>query len=675
MPNATAAATPVLPRPNATSSAWLDSFLQKQKQEMMSRGSDQKSYLNLCTSSLNNDDDESIKQDGLQQRYQNNLSFLQRQQEIITELAHRSMIGQHKRKFDLFSQQNGYEMPLVGLSEIMNRMKNQQQRATSMSCVGVGVGGTSASSWNDALRKDIERAKSAGACQSTSSKRLKTNSGRPGTSTSKSNIADRSNDTTKTNMNMPVTSFVRMVSDENTKYTTSSCSEVQAVKETMSGSTGPSRTCLIRNVSSDTVVTGKKETVRKSVEAQDSPAAAAVCIPVTERTEEDTIEGQMLLGCEHDKYWLSDLVCLIRENIEVFTANEADVAARSRRGGIKIPISLGRVGIRCVHCAHVASNLKAKGAVSYPNSIRVLHQAVRNWQRYHFNVCSEIPQTVKDSYAALKTTRSHSGNASIKYWVDSAKALGLFDTSVEEGIRFSKDKSVCEKQEHNKNKNKKEHDEAEGSGSVGVLIGSDAGGDSVVKNKKTESVDKSSVECGASASRDLITAEDKKKVTGFVYELMSQLHVCKYTEADQIGKRKARPIGFPGVACKHCVRNCGAGRYFPTTASTLSNNSNPFNCSHVHMMKCQRCPQEVKDRLTELQKTHTDESLQLSSEWKKKFFDDVWKRIHCVKEETELTSSGLRQSLSSVSESAVTEPTAKDVGDAAIALSSLANIL
>ena len=93
------------------------------------------------------------------------------------------------------------------------------------------------------------------------------------------------------------------------------------------------------------------------------------------------------------------------------------------------------------------------------------------------------------------------------------------------------------------------------------------------------------------------------------------------------------------------------------------------------MMKCQRCPQEVKDRLTELQKTHTDESLQLSSEWKKKFFDDVWKRIHCVKEETELTSSGLRQSLSSVSESAVTEPTAKDVGDAAIALSSLANIL
>ncbi len=152
----------------------------------------------------------------------------------------------------------------------------------------------------------------------------------------------------------------------------------------------------------------------------------------------DTIppDARLLLATDADSVWLSDLLCFIRRQIEVFTATPSDVAARSRRGGIKQPIAVGRVGIRCIHCRHVDPDCRAKGAVSYPNSIRIVHQAIRNWQRYHFVQCSHIPNDMRIIYNLFKTTRSHSGNASIKYWVVSCQKLGMVDTDPDNGIRF-----------------------------------------------------------------------------------------------------------------------------------------------------------------------------------------------------------------------------------------------
>jgi hypothetical protein len=142
----------------------------------------------------------------------------------------------------------------------------------------------------------------------------------------------------------------------------------------------------------------------------------------------------LLLSTEKDSVWLSDLLCLVRAQIELFTATATDVAARSRRGGMQQPLVVGRVGIRCIHCKHLAAEDRAKGAVSYPNSIRIVHQSVRNWQRYHFMDCQCIPASIRELYMSLKERRNHSGNASLQYWINSCEAFGLIDT--DSGIRY-----------------------------------------------------------------------------------------------------------------------------------------------------------------------------------------------------------------------------------------------
>jgi len=350
----------------------------------------------------------------------------------------------------------------------------------------------------------------------------------------------------------------------------------------------------------------------------------SVCIPVAEEFDKTTPK-RLVLATKEDKHWLSDLVCLIRENIEVFAANPDDVAARSRRGGIKKPIAVGRVGIRCIHCANVPHQKKAKGAVSYPNSIRIVHQAVRNWQRYHFDACEHIPDSVRKAYSALKSTRSHSGNASLKYWIDSTTSLGLVDTNAEDGIRF-----------------------AEGKGpKPSLTIGnSSESGPEVTNLERNSSLSESIPEvpktylCSTVSEIDrpiddvtysqpsLVCPSDKNEITDFLYELLNQQQACQYKAVDRNGKRKYRELGFPGVECKHCARNAGAGRYFPLMVTTLANNNNPFNCTHSHMMKCRRCPKEVKNKLAQLQLMHAEQGARLPSGWKKKFFDKLWVRLH-----------------------------------------------
>ena len=62
--------------------------------------------------------------------------------------------------------------------------------------------------------------------------------------------------------------------------------------------------------------------------------------------------------------------------------------------------------------------------------------------------------------------------------------------------------------------------------------------------------------------------------------------------------------------------------------TTLANNNNPFNCTHSHMTKCRRCPDDVKRKLAEYQLTHSEQSERLPDGWKKAHFDRLWSRLH-----------------------------------------------
>ena len=336
----------------------------------------------------------------------------------------------------------------------------------------------------------------------------------------------------------------------------------------------------------------KKKAAISSSSSSSSPKRSS---STTKGDEKKAAADKAMLGIPDDKHWLSDLLCLVRKNIEVFSATSEDVASRSHRGGLKTPIKVGRVGLRCVHCKRKPPVSRAKGSVSYPCSTRIIHQAVRNMQRYHFDHCEDMPDDVREKYNTLKSVRSHSGNASMPYWIDSAKSLGLVDTP--SGMFFHKD-------------------------AYGAVIRKPL----TLLDDTKNSVDESLVDMGDGGN--LVFEQDRGSIPDFLYLLWKQQQKCRYKDVDRLGKRKFRDNGFPGVECRHCARNAGAGRYFPLTLTALANNNNPFNCTHSHMMKCASCPKEVKDELNKAQATFAAQSASLRKGWRKKFYEALWDRLY-----------------------------------------------
>ena len=89
----------------------------------------------------------------------------------------------------------------------------------------------------------------------------------------------------------------------------------------------------------------------------------------------------LLMSQPTDRNWLTPYLCLLRSQLEVYSATESDIAAKLSTGGNKVPPVVGQVGIRCVHCKGVRHKERAKSSESFPSCVRNVHQAVRNYQR------------------------------------------------------------------------------------------------------------------------------------------------------------------------------------------------------------------------------------------------------------------------------------------------------
>jgi hypothetical protein len=147
---------------------------------------------------------------------------------------------------------------------------------------------------------------------------------------------------------------------------------------------------------------------------------------------------RFLLCMPTDKESLSDRQCYVRSHfVEMFEASENDVSARHSKGAQKLRVA--QIGIRCMHCAHLNSKNRAERSTCFPSSISRIYQTVADMQRFHFEACSAIPDSMKATYKVLKTTRPRGQGSPQAYWIKSAKQLGLVDTN--EGIRLSKDEN------------------------------------------------------------------------------------------------------------------------------------------------------------------------------------------------------------------------------------------
>ena len=144
------------------------------------------------------------------------------------------------------------------------------------------------------------------------------------------------------------------------------------------------------------------------------------------RTFLKTQDNRMLLAQSDDRISLSETLCIVRENIEVFTATEDDVKAPAP--GRKRPVSLHQVGLRCYHCRFAnLQNDRVKRAVCFPSSIKRIYRTVIDMKLDHFKSCRYVPLELKRKLEELKATNARSTGTTMQYFVAAAKKLGMAD--------------------------------------------------------------------------------------------------------------------------------------------------------------------------------------------------------------------------------------------------------
>jgi hypothetical protein len=128
------------------------------------------------------------------------------------------------------------------------------------------------------------------------------------------------------------------------------------------------------------------------------------------------------LAMPDDAQKLNSLHCYVRsELLEVFVSDDfADPRALH-----KLKLRSGRVGLRCVHCAHLTRKERADATMSrfFPKSLNDIYRGVCTWQRIHFASCQQVPKDVAEEYRKLKNEDRSRGKKS--YWVHGALQLGL----------------------------------------------------------------------------------------------------------------------------------------------------------------------------------------------------------------------------------------------------------
>ena len=304
----------------------------------------------------------------------------------------------------------------------------------------------------------------------------------------------------------------------------------------------------------------------------------------------ETFEGQISLALPEDKMSLSPLRCFLREQVVAFTATEEDIAVRTPT---TFSVTVGQVGMACVHCLSQPAKCRMNRAVCFPFSINRIYQSVADIQRFHLNECKLVPEETKKKFLELQeaSSKGSKGLATRQYWVSSAKKLGLVDTA--RGIRFARDPAQAASQ----------------AVSLDILA--------QVAAKVT------------TVNKPLVFPEDKETIAEFLYVVMEQYQPCRFTEGDR-NKRRIKDVGCIGVECKHCAGKVESRKFFWSSVSAVESN---FVSVHEHVMKCKHAPEDLKDRLSELKALRKEQTAALKSGSQKAFFGRLWDRLQALDRE------------------------------------------
>ncbi len=144
------------------------------------------------------------------------------------------------------------------------------------------------------------------------------------------------------------------------------------------------------------------------------------------------------LALPGDDAKLNSLHCFIRTHLlEIFVVERSKNKSPTHAGGggggssacssgTGTGSSVGRVGLRCVHCAlarqrATAADIRneAPMAVFYPRSISEIYRLVTSWQRCHLRKCRNLPPSVRAEWESLRETDKSRGKT--YYWTTSAR--------------------------------------------------------------------------------------------------------------------------------------------------------------------------------------------------------------------------------------------------------------
>jgi hypothetical protein len=289
------------------------------------------------------------------------------------------------------------------------------------------------------------------------------------------------------------------------------------------------------------------------------------------------------LGIPEDPNWLSEFHCFVRSHlVEVFRAGYDDVKIRNNS------IVYQQVGIRCRFCANMPHGVRSGRASAFPSSLRQIYQSFTMMLRDHFVSCEAIPSSTLEEFTALKNKPAQGATDSKRYWIYSAKKIGMIDSP--DGIVI----------------NQKSRTEGIDVPSFGTVSGQ-------------------TWEDEAFHGASLVRPGDRELVAEFLLVLLSQVQPIRLTEAECIGNRRSLRVGLPGFGCRFCCehKRLGLCRMFPARRRTLPNKVNDL---YDHLRRCILCPQSIKDSLEDAKRRLTT-SFQSDQAGDREFFDRVWSRM------------------------------------------------
>ncbi|GAX10722.1 hypothetical protein FisN_14Lh238 [Fistulifera solaris] len=130
-------------------------------------------------------------------------------------------------------------------------------------------------------------------------------------------------------------------------------------------------------------------------------------------------------------------------------------------------------------------------------------------------------------------------------------------------------------------------------------------------------------------SARLVVDEDRLLLTDYFFFLMKQLRLVRFTESDRRtrgGKRENIKVGYGGLECVHCaVEGKNSRKFFWSDVDRLANS---FAEIPAHVIKCRRCPENIKNALLELKGNHKEQMSRLPRGSQKVFFRRMWRRLH-----------------------------------------------